>query len=190
LGLEASGNLEPTFSGLSWYCEGQHFRQIPDDKEDSMRIVVFAFLIGIVAGLRSMTAPAVVSWAARLGLLSIGDTWLAFFGFRWTPLILSITALGELIGDKLPFTPSRKAPIPFVGRIISGALCGGAIGAARGNLYVGMVCGAIGAVAGTLGGYSARMRLVRAFDSRDFPVAVLEDLVAIAAGVAVVTFTR
>jgi uncharacterized membrane protein len=159
-------------------------------KEASMRIIFFAFLIGIVSGLRSMTAPAVVSWAARLGLLSIGETWLAFFGFRWTAWVLSIAAVGEFVGDKLPSTPSRKAAIPFVARIVSGSLCGGAIGATLGNLYLGMVFGAVGAVAGTLGGYAARTGLVRVLGGRDFPVAVAEDLIAITTAVLVVMGTR
>ena len=155
-----------------------------------MRIIFFAFLIGVVSGLRSMAAPAAVSWAVQLGYLSIGDTWLAFLGFRWTRWLLSIAALGELIGDKLPSTPSRKALVPFVARILSGGLCGGAIGATLGNLYLGMVFGAAGAVAGTLGGYAARIGLVRALGGRDFPIALLEDLIAIVMAVCVVVFAR
>jgi uncharacterized membrane protein len=155
-----------------------------------MRILLFAFLIGVVSGLRSMAAPAVVSWAVQLGYLSIGDTWLAFLGFRWTRWILSIAALGELIGDKRPSTPSRKALVPFVARILSGGLCGGAIGATLGNLYLGMVFGAAGAVAGTLGGYAARTGLVRATSGRDVPIALLEDLIAIVMAVCVVTFAK
>ena len=155
-----------------------------------MRILLFAFLIGVVSGLRSMAAPAAVSWAVQLGYLSVGDTWLAFLGFRWTRWILSIAALGELIGDKLPSTPSRKALVPFVARILSGGLCGGAIGATLGNLYLGMVFGVAGAVTGTLGGYAARIGLVRATGGRDFPIALLEDLIAIVMAVCVVVFAK
>ena len=69
---------------------------------------VLAFLIGVIAGLRSLTAPAVVSWAARLGWLKLENTWLAFLGFAAPPYILSVLAIAELIADKLPKTPSRK----------------------------------------------------------------------------------
>lgn len=155
-----------------------------------MRIILFAFLIGVVSGLRSMAAPAAVSWAVQLKYLSTGETWLAFLGFRWTPWLLSIAALGEFISDKLPFTPSRKALVPFLARILSGALCGGAIGATLGNLYIGLAFGAAGALAGTLGGYAARRGLVRAIGGRDFPIALLEDLVAIVTAVCVVAFAR
>ena len=94
-----------------------------------MAIFGWAFLIGVVAGLRSMTAPAAVSWAARLGWLHLENTWLAFLGLAATPYILSLLAIGELIADKLPQTPSRKAAMGFTGRVLSGALCGAALGA-------------------------------------------------------------
>jgi uncharacterized membrane protein len=118
-----------------------------------MAIYVLAFLIGVVAGLRSMTAPAVVSWAARLGWLHVEDTGLAFLGFTITPYILSVLAIGELIADKLPKTPSRKAPGPFAGRILTGALCGAALGVTSQALIGGLLAGVLGGVAGTLGGY-------------------------------------
>src|SRR5438132_13243298 len=94
-----------------------------------MTTFVLAFLIGVVAGLRSMTAPAAVSWAARLGWLHLENAPLAFLGFAYTPYILSVLAIGELINDKLPKTPSRKAPVPFAARVLVGAFCGAALGA-------------------------------------------------------------
>jgi hypothetical protein len=93
-----------------------------------MSTYVFAFLIGVIAGLRSLTAPAAVSWAARLGWLHLENTWLAFLGFAATPYIISALAIGELIRDKLPTTESRKAPRGFITRILTGALSGAALG--------------------------------------------------------------
>src|ERR1700720_1233308 len=123
-----------------------------------MFILVLAFLIGVVAGLRSMTAPAAVSWAARLGWLHLENSWLAFLGFAGTPYVMSVLAIGELINDKLPKTPSRKAPGPFIGRIVTGALSGAALGAAGASFIEGLLAGGLGAVAGTLGGYEFRSR--------------------------------
>jgi uncharacterized membrane protein len=138
-----------------------------------------AFLIGVVTGLRSMTAPAAVSWAARLGWLHLENTWLAFLGFAATPYIVSALAIAELISDKLPKTPSRKAPLGFTGRLVSGALCGAALGAASQALMGGLLAGVLGAIAGTLGGYEFRTRLVRAIGGNDLPIALLEDAIAI-----------
>jgi uncharacterized membrane protein len=136
-----------------------------------MSTYALAFLIGLVAGLRSLTAPAVVSWGSRLGWLHLENTWLAFLG---------ALAIGELISDKLPKTPSRKAPAGFAARVVTGALCGAALGVPSQALAGGLLAGVIGAVVGTLGGYEARSRLVRAIGGKDFPIALIED--AIAAG--------
>jgi len=148
---------------------------------------MLAFLTGVVTGLRSMTAPAAVSWAARLGWLHLENTWLAFLGFSATPYIVSALAIAELIADKLPKTPSRKTPGPFVWRILSGALCGAALGAGGGALVGGLVAGALGGVAGTLGGYELRAGLVKAIGGKDLPIALLEDAIAIGGAFLIVT---
>jgi uncharacterized membrane protein len=152
-----------------------------------MTTYVFAFLIGVIAGLRSMTAPALVSWAARLGWLHLENTWMAFLGYAATPYILSVLAIGELIVDKLPVAPSRKAPAGFITRILTGALSGAALGASSASWIVGLGAGVIGAVAGTLGGYEFRMRLVKSTGGKDWPIALLEDAIAIGGGFLIVS---
>lgn len=150
---------------------------------------LFALLIGVIAGLRAMTAPAAVSWAARTGSINVASTSLAFLGYAFTPWILTLLALGELITDQLPTTPSRKAPGPFVARLVSGALSGSAIGASRGSLLAGLLAGMLGAVIGTLGGYAFRARLASAF-GRDLPAALIEDVIAIGGALLIVTARR
>jgi uncharacterized membrane protein len=145
---------------------------------------LLALLIGIVAGLRAMTAPAAVSWAAHLGWLKLDGTLLAFLGLTWTPWILSLLAIGELITDQLPSTPSRTVPIQFGTRILSGAVTGGALGAQAGSLVMGAISGVLGAVIGTLGGRSARAALAARIGAR--PAAFVEDAVAIGAAVSIV----
>jgi uncharacterized membrane protein len=144
----------------------------------TLTVLLLSVLIGIIAGLRAMTAPAAVSWAARLGWPNLAPTSLAFLGYAFTPWILTALALGELVTDQLPTTPSRTVPVQFGTRILSGALSGGAIGAASGQLVVGAIGGAIGAVIGTLGGRAFRARLAASF-GRDRPAALIEDAVAI-----------
>jgi uncharacterized membrane protein len=148
---------------------------------------VFAFLIGVIAGLRSLTAPAAVSWSARLGWLHLQNTWLAFFGFAATPYIISVLAIGELIADQLPKTPSRKSPPGFITRIVTGGLSGAAIGASSASWMVGLVAGIAGAIVGTFGGYEFRVRLVKATGGKDLPIALLEDVIAIAGAFLIVS---
>ena len=150
-----------------------------------MTAFVLPLLIGLVAGLRSMTAPAAISWASRAGWLDAGSTPLAFFGYAFTPWVFTALALGELVIDQLPTTPSRTESMPFGTRIVVGALCGGAIGASGGALVTGLVAGIVGATLGTLGGHALRARLAAAF-GRDRPAALIEDAVAIGGALFVV----
>jgi uncharacterized membrane protein len=145
-------------------------------------IYLLALLIGVVAGLRAMMAPAVVSWAARLGAIHLGGTWLAFLGRPWVSWVLTLLAVGELVTDQLPATPSRTVPIQFATRILTGALSGAAIGVVGSGWGRGALLGAVGAVIGTLGGHAIRARLAAAI-GQDRPVALLEDVLAIGGAV-------
>ena len=154
-----------------------------------MLAFLLALLIGGVAGLRALTAPAAVSWAAYLGWLHLGDTHLAFLGYRWTPWVLTALALVELVTDQLPSTPSRTVPMQFGARILTAALSGAAIGASSGLLIVGGIAGIIGAVIGTLGGRAARARLADAL-GKDMPAALIEDAIAVLAAIFIVMAAR
>lgn len=143
-----------------------------------MYIFVLAFLIGVIAGLRALTPLAAVSWAARLGWIHLDKTWLAFLGYAATPYIFTVLAIGELVNDKLPKTASRKTPPQFIARVVTGALSGAAIGVAGQSLMGGLTAGALGAVAGTLGGSELRSRLAKVF-GRDLPAALIEDVIAV-----------
>lgn len=141
-------------------------------------VVLAAGAIGVVAGLRAMTAPAAVGWAARVGWLPLAGTALGWLGGTIAPVLLSLLAAGELVTDQLPSTRSRLVPMQLVARLVSGALSGGAIGASGGGPWLGAVAGATGAALGTFGGARARGGLAAAFGS-DRPAALLEDAVAI-----------
>jgi uncharacterized membrane protein len=149
-------------------------------------VVLLALLLGVVAGMRTMLAVTAVSWAARLGWLDLDGTWLSFLAHPWTPWIFTVLAVGELVADQLPSTPSRTVPVQVGGRIVSGALAGAALGAAAGTTSAGLAAGVSGAILGTLGGRALRARLAAAF-GRDRPAALLEDAVAV--GVALLTVT-
>ncbi|MBS7700115.1 MULTISPECIES: DUF4126 family protein [unclassified Chelatococcus] len=152
-------------------------------------LYLLALLIGVIAGLRAMTAPAAIAWAVYLGWLDLSATPLAFMGYAWTPWIFTVLALVELIADQLPSTPSRTVPVQFGTRVVVGALCGACVGAAGGNLAVGAACGALGAVVGTLGGRSVRRSLAASF-GKDPPAAFIEDAVAIIGAVLIVVVLR
>ena len=151
-----------------------------------MSLYLLAVLIGVVCGLRAMTGPAVISWAAYLGVLPVQGTWLEFLSYTASPYILTLLAAMELVTDQLPNTPSRKVPKQFVTRILTAAVCGAALVGTHGPLVGGLAAGIVGAFIGTLGGYEARARLVKANGGHDRPVAIVEDLIAIGGAIAIV----
>ena len=142
-------------------------------------------LAGIVAGSRVFVALAATSWAANLGRLDLAGSWLAFMGYAWTPWIFTLLAVVEMVTDQLPSTPSRKVPMQFGARIVSGALSGATLGASGGSWIAGLIAGVVGAVIGTYGGAEIRSRLASAF-GRDAPAAFIEDAGAIILGLIIV----
>jgi uncharacterized membrane protein len=154
-----------------------------------MALYLFALLIGVVAGLRALTAPAAVAWGAHLGLIPLQGTPLAWLGGSIATWVFTALAVLELVGDQLPQTPSRKVPVQFGTRIASGAFCGAAVGMLGGAWIGGAIAGAIGAVIGTLGGADVRARLARAF-GKDLPAALIEDVVAVGGAALIVLATK
>jgi len=141
-------------------------------------VLVLAFGIGIVAGLRSLTAPAVVAWGAHLSWLNLHGSPLAFMGSTTAVAIFSVLAIGELVADKLPIIPKRTAPAPLMARIITGGLCGACLCAAGAkSLLAGTLIGGIGGAIGAFLGYGIRRRLD--LHINDHVIAVCEDVVAI-----------
>jgi uncharacterized membrane protein len=143
-------------------------------------IFVFAIGIGIVAGLRSMTAPALVSWATYFGWLGLQGSPLAFMGSIAAVAIFSIFAIGELVADKLPRTPKRTALAPLLARILIGGLCGACLFASVSQpILIGVALGAIGGIIGAFAGYEIRRRIASALNIKDIFVAIAEDLLAV-----------
>src|ERR1700753_2600537 len=90
-------------------------------------VLLLALGIGVIAGLRSFTAPAVVAWAAALHWINLNGTWASWVGNWITVGIFTVLALGELFVDKQPKTPPRTAPPAFIGRIVAGGVAGGVV---------------------------------------------------------------
>ena len=147
-------------------------------------IYVPALLIGITAGLRAMTPLAAVSWGAYLGWIDLSATPAAFLGNIIAVIIITFLAIGELVTDQLPNTPSRKVPMQFGARVVLGALTGALLMPA--SWIIGALLAATGAVIGTYAGAKVRARLAKSF-GRDLPAALIEDVIAIVLAFVVVS---
>jgi uncharacterized membrane protein len=151
-------------------------------------VLAVAIGLGAIAGLRSMTAPAVIVWAARFGWIAWHGSWLGFFGSAWALYLFTLLAVAELVADKLPSTPNRTMPGSLVVRALSGGLCGAAICAsADQSVALGAILAAVASIAGAFAGYQARHRLTAQFPGAAIGIALLEDAIAVGGGFLIVS---
>jgi uncharacterized membrane protein len=145
-------------------------------------VILLALAIGVIAGLRALTAPAVVAWGAFLGWIDVKGLWSEWVAHPITVTVLTIFLLVELVTDQLPKTPSRKTAPQFSVRLISGAFAGAVIGSVSHHTFIALGAGIIGAVLGTMGGAEVRQRLTAVNKGQDRPGAIIEDVVAVGGG--------
>ena len=157
-------------------------------KTSSVPPLLRAALLGVLSGSRSATPLAVL--ALNHDAPEARGRWQRWRLFR-SPIgrgALVAAGVGELVGDKLPATPSRVGAGPLVGRAVSGAVAGIAMAGAgrRGTPMAAALAGAFGALAGSWLFYQARKAVVEKTGLPDVVVAFAEDAVAISGSVAVV----
>jgi uncharacterized membrane protein len=137
-------------------------------------------LLGIVTGMRTFTPMAVLCWFAWAGHLSVGDSWASWTAKLSTAIIFTVLALAEYVGDKLPRTPNRSSPGPLIARLIFGGFIGAIAAAALDGAGIeGVILGVLGALIGTFASFLIRRDIVLRLKSKDWPVALVEDLSAI-----------
>jgi len=136
-----------------------------------------ALLLGVTAGLRSMTAPASLALAQQQ---KFEHERLWPLGSRRVAQVLTMLAIGEMVFDKLPFAPNRIAPGVLTGRVLSGAMCGAAV--SRRDQKAGALLGMAGALAGSFAGYFIRKAAGRTSGLPDAVIALAEDALAMGIG--------
>ena len=140
--------------------------------------------LGTVAGMRSQLPLTLLAGAVqacpRPRNRAVPFSWLQ------SPRVLaasSVAAVGEMLGDKLPWTPSRLAPGPLLGRLVfGGAAAAGLAVVLGGPVLPTTAMGAAGAAFGAVVGNRARVRLVEATGIPDPLWAVVEDSIAVLLG--------
>lgn len=138
-------------------------------------------LLGVSTGLRSFTPLAVAAWFAKSGKLPVTGTWAAWIRHPAAVGLLTAAAAGEYVADKLPKTPNRTSPVPLIGRLTLGGVVGAVVATAlKRPLVGGIALGALGAAAGTYGGFYLRKGLTKGAGLNDRPVAIAGDSVAVA----------
>lgn len=145
-----------------------------------MAWIVAIPLLGAATGMRTFTPMAVICWFAYAGYVPVDGTWAFWVAKLVTAIIFTVLALAELVGDKLPKTPDRTSTGPLLARVIFGGLVGGIVAASlNGSEVEGVILGVGGALVGAFGGHLIRREIVERSGSKDWPVAIAEDLVTI-----------
>ena len=151
-------------------------------------VFLLSFLLGCVDGLRSMTAPAIVCWAAHFGWLHFAGTELSFIDHPSTLIVFTLLAVIELVVDKLPNTPPRTAPVGLIARIVLGGASGLALATGAGfSASLAAVIASVGAIAGAFAGYHTRRAIVSGLHVPALVAAITEDVIAIAVGLLIVS---
>lgn len=142
-----------------------------------------AATLGLIAGLRSMSAPALITRVARKGQLAARGSKLEFLNSTGAVSGAILLAAGEIIVDKLPKTPARIKPGPLAARAVSGALCGAILCSARKKSpWLGAVYGTLGAVGATYAAYHLRHAVKETLHVPDAVVAIAEDAIVAGSG--------
>ena len=159
-------------------------KNVQNIKTEQKKILGQIIGIGVVAGMRTTFAPAVLSHYLNKHPASVNGS---IFGFMASPVTSVITKLmgaGEIIGDKLPSTPDRIGVPQIFGRIASGAFAGIVISKANNqNMAKGFLIGGISALAGSFGAFYLRKYIDGLPNVKDVFIGVGEDVMALTIGV-------
>ena len=142
-------------------------------------LILSVTLVGLAAGLRGLTPPAIIAWCSYLGCINLTQTPFSFIASPVAVTILSILAVGEYVWDLLPNTPNRTAPPGLIARIVTGSFAAACLLAATNTLTL-CVLGGVTAIVGAFVGMQVRTRLVRSLGVNDAWIALPEDVIAIA----------
>jgi len=144
--------------------------------------------IGSLAGIRASFGPLLASEILNSNhSTNLESSPLNFIQTGKAVNTLRVMAIGELIADKLPTTGDRISTGGVCGRMVSGGLAGASIyKAASEKTARGTILGAAAALAATYASFYLRKGIVEKSKIFDPVIGVLEDAVAICAGIYIV----
>ena len=140
--------------------------------------------LAVIAGVRSMAAPALLAQAIRCGDVGgLAGTPFAALGSGKTPDLLETLMIGEMIGDKTPFIPARTSAPAVFGRALSGALVGAALSVSgKRGVPSGALVGVLSALAGVYAIDRLRSGATQGLGVPDRLFGLLEDGLVLAVG--------
>lgn len=142
--------------------------------------------VGLIAGLRSATAPATAATLLERGSWPGEADPAVALAARFAPVLRGV-AVAEMAADKLPMMPDRTVPPVLAGRILIGAASGALLArAAQRSAILAALLGGLLAVAGAFAGLNLRRFLSDNLGVPNIPAGLLEDAAVIGGASAVV----
>jgi uncharacterized membrane protein len=154
----------------------------------SATIVLPVVMLGLSAGLRALTPPAIIACSAYLGIIDLSSSPFSFMSSPIALAILSLLALGEYVWDLLPNTPDRTEYPGLISRVLTASFAALCVALATHNTLVLSFIGGAAAIVGAFAGIKIRSRAVRALGVADAWVAIPEDLVAVVLSIVAIWF--
>ena len=154
-----------------------------DTRNPDAIVYAAASAIGIIAGIRAMAPLAIVSYMASSGCLQEEKSRYGLFAHKSAMKFLSSMAGGEAFFDKLPFMPKRTDTFGLTARILSGAICGATICAAKKrSALLGGIAGTFGAIGATFAVVEVRRSLTQDLHVPDTAIGLVEDAITLWGG--------
>ena len=154
--------------------------------EIDMSALAGAAGMGAVAGLRAMSAPALLSQAVRTGSIELADGPCAFLGTPEGANLATGLAALEMVGDKISSAPDRTSAFPLASRAVSGAIVGAAVCCARKKEWgAGALVGALAAVGAAYAGLALRRVLTKNLGLPNVLAGLVEDAIVVGCSVAI-----
>jgi len=144
--------------------------------------------LGMLAGMRSTSAPAVASHILSDDHSNhLSKSPLNFMQSKSVANALKAALAGELITDKLPFTPDRIKTSSVIVRCLAGSLAGASVyKACKESPVKGALLGGTAAVLSTFGSFYLRKAVVSGTKLSDPVVGAIEDALVLTAGAALI----
>lgn len=151
-----------------------------------------ALALGVLAGMRANSAPAVVSHIlSQQPSGQLENSPLKLLQSSKVANALKVLTLGEFVGDKLPVAGDRIKPVSVTFRSLSGLLAGTSICKANGNhALTGAVLGAAAAFGSTFGSFYLRKMIVKKTGIYDPVIGAIEDILVIGAAISLIKYSE
>jgi len=141
-----------------------------------------SFLMGLVAGQRSMAPLAALAVAARSGALPHATAEARLMGHPFVAAGGVAMAAAEMAGDKMKTAPDRTVFLGLLARTIMGGFAGAALAPPQ-RRFAGAALGGGAAIASSYCGLAARKRAMR--QASQTSSGVVEDAIVLSAALAI-----